>query len=177
MDKERLEELRQFVISEISRPVGADDTELTAEGKDLLALIDAEIVRQSATDEAVKDAITWAEQEHGYCMRYMLFGDADSATLAIDALRQYQKPTDEAVQNMVQTFESFLSSRHDANWVGDTVSNQYLCDSAQVALRQMGSTEPCEWCVDKHSYSLRYGLGGDTHKHCANCGRPLKGGE
>lgn len=105
--------------------------------------------------------------------------DVDLCSACINTLEiyQYQKPTDEAVQNMVQTFESFLSSRHDANWVGDTVSNQYLCDSAQVALRQMGSTEPCEWCVDKHSYSLRYGLGGDTHKHCANCGRKLKGVE
>ena len=42
-----------------------------------------------------------------------------------------------------------------------------------MSLRQMGSTEPCEWCVDKHSYSIRYGLGGDTHKHCANCDRKL----
>ena len=46
-DKERLKELREFVISEISRPVGADDTELTAEGKDLLALIDSALAESS----------------------------------------------------------------------------------------------------------------------------------
>ena len=49
---------------------------------------DAEFDRQSVTDEAVKDAITWAEQERKDNFRYMNFGDADSATLAIDALRQ-----------------------------------------------------------------------------------------
>ena len=59
-------------------------------------------------------------------------------------------------------------------------TRRYSQNMVCMSLRQMGSTrvtEPCEWCVDKHSYSLRYGLGGDTHKHCANCGRPLKGGE
>jgi len=72
--------------------------------------------------------------------------DADGKylTALIDAEIARQSVTDEAVQNMVQTFESFLSSRHDANWTGDTVSNQYLHDAILTALRQM-RTELCEW--------------------------------
>ena len=92
MNKERLEELREIVWADyecLSETGGGDVRHYT----DILALIDAEIVRQSVTDETVKDAITWAEQEHGYWMRYMMFGYADSATLAIDALRQYRKPS------------------------------------------------------------------------------------
>ncbi len=102
---------------------------------------DAELARQSVMDEAVQRAIEWAEQERKNSFRYMDFGDADSTGLTIVAPRQYQKPTDEAVQNMVQTFESFLSSGHDADWTGDTVSNQYLHDAILTALRQMKSNE------------------------------------
>ena len=101
-----------------------------------------------------------------------------------DAELDRQSVTDDAVQNMVQTFESFLSSRHDANWVGDTVSNQYLCDSVQATLRQMGSTKPCEWCDKDGPETWNYTRSGKyipeyqtPRNYCRACGRPLKGGE
>ena len=99
---ERLDELRERVFFDYQEwdikcskdgfqeasPTG----EMDADGKDLTALIDAEITRQSVTDEAVRRAIEWAEQERKNSFRYMDFGDADSAALAITALRQ-MKPS------------------------------------------------------------------------------------
>ena len=80
MDIERLIELKDYlrVANELSilnddnlmqRIV--DNNDVTNTIDIAIELLNAEIVRQSATDEAVKDAITWAEQEHGHCMRYM----------------------------------------------------------------------------------------------------------
>ena len=89
MKKERLEELRDKLI----KCKGVCNYALE-NGEDglILALIDAEIVRQSVTDDAVQRAIEWAERERKDNFRYMNFGDADSASLAIQALRQYQFP-------------------------------------------------------------------------------------
>ena len=59
LTNERLVELRQFVLSEINYPVGADDTEPTEEGKDLIELIDQAM---KPTSEEVRVALTWFEE-------------------------------------------------------------------------------------------------------------------
>lgn len=98
MNKARLEELRKRVFvdyqewdvkcSQDGFQEASPTGEMDADGKYLTSLIDAEIARQSVTDEAVQRAIEWAEQERKNSFRYMDFGDADSAALAITALRQ-----------------------------------------------------------------------------------------
>ena len=93
--------------------------------------------------------------------------EGNDLTALIDAA--VTEPTDEAVQRAIAYITAVQSCAGSPE-----VFDMY--DTVLACMQQMRS-EPCEWCVDKHSYSLRYGLGGDTHKHCANCGRPLKGGE
>ncbi len=53
---------------------------------------------------------------------------------AIDKLDTLAEP-DADVAEAMDTFRSFIINRHDADWVGYTVSNQYLYDSAHFALR------------------------------------------
>ncbi len=108
----------------------------------------------------------------------------DDVLELIDAELARQSVTDEAVQNMVQTFESFLSSGHDADWTGDTVSNQYLHDAILVALRQT-RTEPCWYCKDIESHGIKsvktvtdesdreLGAYDTPYNYCPNCGRKL----
>ena len=102
---------------------------------------------------------------------------------AITALRQYQKPTDEAVQRAIewaaQEEKSAIEDQH--------FSKAYHLDVIQTALRQMGSTEhstrvtdKCEWTKDTYSQCEECGqayLDNRGYDFCPNCGRPLKGGE
>lgn len=64
MKRERLEELRDETAQ--YRAVADDRCMSTQYEDDILALIDAELARQSVTDEAVQRAIEWAEHIKKY---------------------------------------------------------------------------------------------------------------
>ena len=107
MDKERLEELREEVTRH--RAFIDDHAMNTSTEDDVLELIDAEIVRQSVTDEAVQRAIGWQEAEKESAQNDWERAGAEwrmepgtqeqhdermaAFDLAIQALRQMRKPS------------------------------------------------------------------------------------
>ena len=114
---------------------------------------------------------------------------------AITALRQYQKPTDEAVQRAIEFYEMNLQSRNEDKFPEDDVSRRFRL--VLSALRQMRS-EPCEICgIEKlpdidchdplpHEYWVWKGAlwlwfgdyggwEGSEISNCPNCGRKLVG--
>jgi len=107
---------------------------------------DAELDRQSVTDEAVKDAIEWAEREHGYCMRYMLFGDADSATLAIDALQSYQPTTRK--DRIVEEVAISKTETTSCEWCDGGIDTASLMD-ADMMMRFVRPVNCCPNCGRK----------------------------
>ena len=127
----------------------------------------------------------------------------------LNALRQYQKPTDEAVQRVIADMEIVFRAyekelqdetrlpypRRSGNDIDMLHSIITSLKFAITALRQMGSTEPCEVWIDNEGIhtkpaptKIRYSICSgwceacgheidlDSHwKYCANCGRPLEG--
>ena len=86
---ERMDELIEALTGEINGNLSLSEDDLYGILQVLTEKRDAEIAKQP-TDEAVKDAIAWANHEHSRCMVNLLFGDADCASLAITALQQMQ---------------------------------------------------------------------------------------
>jgi len=116
----------------------------------------AEQSRQSVTDDEATESIEWLKGEKS---AYEIEADdadlmtddgepvkvtretylrlARLAQTAISALSAYRKPSaDQAEQigRAIETFESFVKSRYDPDWTGNSVSNHYLYDSASLAI-------------------------------------------
>lgn len=120
------------------------------------ALIDAEIARQSVTDEAVQRAIEWAEQERKNSFRYMDFGDADSASLSITALQSYQPTT-----RKNRTVEEAAISKTE------TTSNScWYCKGIELHNIKSVKTVTDESDRELGAYDTPY-------NYCPNCGRKL----
>ena len=88
---------------------------------DILTLIDAEITRQSVTDEAdVAEAIDDVESVKGYLndvCNHQSVRTCDSLDLAITALRQHQKPVDGSTSDGHHTFDELYDFRRAFNAV------------------------------------------------------------
>ena len=148
------------------------------------------------TDEAVQRAIgDLLDMKEHWCAD-STDNDAISIDIAITALRQYQKPTDAKIIQATEWIESYRTVEEkdwqdqDPEWRQEPGAQDYYHDMMQAfdlaiqGLRQMRS-EPCEWCdgnnhkwlsVEPHAIGFEV-YPDDYHKHCPNCGRPLKGGE
>ena len=93
----------------------------------------------------------------------------------LTVLRQYQKPTDEAVQMAIEWLETgkyntVINGRPYSGNQAHTNVTKDVRETSITALRQMGSTEPCVACLDaNHRLSMDGGM------YCKYCGRPLKG--
>lgn len=178
MDKERLDELRERVFFDYQEwdikcskdgfqeasPTG----EMDADGKDLTALINAEIARQSVTGEAVQRAIEDIESVKGYLndvCNHQSVRTYDSLDLAIKLLHQHQKPTDEAVQRALSEL-GFETSFELQSWWCKHGS------LAITALRQMRS-EPCEICGNFKHIECKADNLEFTAVRCPNCGKEL----
>lgn len=156
VDRMEVEMIKKERLMEIRETLSNGDHLTRLDRAHLTALIDAEIVRQSATDEAVKDAITWAEQEHGYWMRYMMFGYADSASLAITALQSYQPTT-----RKNRTVEEAAISKTE------TTSNScWYCKGIELHNIKSVKTVTDESDRELGAYDTPYNF-------CPNCGRKL----
>lgn len=206
MDKERLKELKEYVNS-LSINTSAEFNKQI----DLLALIGAALAEPYAD---VAEAIERFEKRNERLRQVQDNGDAgcvdietweryqqfvEDNDLAITALRQYQKPTDEAVQRAIDQLErdkryfDYHKPHYGGKlttWAQEQVDDY---DLAIQALRQMRS-EPCECkrelevkpcangdrgikasIVDDSVVVWQYGMamGYFDVKYCPNCGKEL----
>ena len=147
---------------------------------ELLALIDAALTEPDAdVAEAIDDIterIEWECTVHGTKARQDKLKMYD---LELQALRQYQKPTDEAVQRAIEELRLGENAWGRGYVFAPT---PYTVALAITALLQMGSTEHstdstsatgCEICgnfkrVDCRADNLEF-----TAVYCPNCGRKL----
>ena len=203
MNIERLKELKSWVS--VFRKYGVSD------GNEIIVLIDEAIARQSVKREDVAEAIEEMAQASDRA-HYSQDGNhvklpvsLKTIDLAIAALRQYRKPTDEAVRlcstcigcecepelgETVKNCKCYI--KREPNDVADAIEARtdnplYNADIRKTilqALRQMGSTEPCEWCDKDAPETWNYTRSGKyipeyqtPRNYCRACGRPLKGGE
>ena len=148
-------------------------------------------------DADVAEAIEWHDNQRAGCAVSFKNFDKEEKyfELAVLALRQYQKPTDEAVQRAIEFYEMNLQSRNEDKFPEDDVSRRFRL--VLSALRQMRS-EPCEICgIEKlpdidchdplpHEYWVWKGAlwlwfgdyggwEGSEISNCPNCGRKLVG--
>jgi hypothetical protein len=193
MDKERLKELKCEYMALYQN--GYIKLPLL---DDLLALIDSALAEPSDVD--VADAIEDFEKIKSNYMRTAKAFDgsrdpiyAESCKsigrydLAITALRQYQKPTDEAVQRAIEDLESgyHRAEMLDDDYIDLPISTETIA-LAITALRQMGSTDVstdstratgCEWCDKILTLFTNSGKyipeNQPPRNYCPNCGRKL----
>lgn len=190
MDKERLKELRALVW--------ADYECLTETGNhggyhaDLIALIDSALAEPSDAD--VAEAIEDFEKIKSNYMRTAkafdgsrdpIYAEAckniDSYALAIAALRQYQKPTDEAVQRAISWIESDKIDRQrdwdqqDHDWKSEPGAKEMHEDFMSAfelaiqGLRQMRTGPDCSTAEWQGGYCLGYGKSDTDDEPCDTC--------
>lgn len=88
----------------------------------------------------------------------------------------------EALKEENITAAKALNNKVGKEIISDFKQDAAHCKTILTALRQMGSTKPCEWCDKDGPETWNYTRSGKyipeyqtPRNYCRACGRPLKG--
>ena len=191
---ERMDELIRAVDEIFVGKIPSED-DLYGIHQVLVERRDAEIVRQSVTDEAVQVALTWFEEldTHEFVRRIKAHPDY-KATMPdevvktiLTALRQYQKPTDafcdfpvdeekEANKKFEERCTDIGVNILDERKQPDTETQQDICHLEIMATNLMGHVQDGNKLAVAQVKALDAAitaLEAKKAKHCPNCGRKL----
>ena len=142
-DKARLEELKE-ILGQAFRSYSRDWGSANLEGHDVDALRDITQLIDAAMTEPSEADVAEAIDYFNEVLPYMAECDGEKHyKMALACIRQYQKPTDEA--DVAEAIKGLTLEMDDAQ------KDQHYGKASDLwmgiqALRQMGSTKPCEEC-------------------------------